>query len=158
MNNITTIKQRFIQEFGEAYIHYGLPKLMGRIVGLLLFSGKAISLDEITTELNVSKGPVSQIMNRLRDHNLIERVWIPGDRKDYYKPHDEIFGNAFRNQMLLQKKNLDLAHRYEEIIENIDSEEVHNFRKNIHEMKEFYQKMEITYENFLTEWLSRLKS
>lgn len=104
MNNITTIKQRFIQEFGEAYIHYGLPKLMGRIVGLLLFSGKAISLDEITTELNVSKGPVSQIMNRLRDHNLIERVWIPGDRKDYYKPHDEIFGNAFRNQMLLQKK------------------------------------------------------
>jgi len=107
-----SIKQEFIQDFGEAYQLFGLPKLMGRIVGLMLYVNKPISLGDITNQLNVSKGPVSQMVRRLKDHNLIERVWVPGDRKDFYRAVPDIFGNAFQNQMALMGQNLSLAKKY----------------------------------------------
>ncbi len=151
------IKQQFIQDYGEAYQHFGLPKLMGRIVGLLLFIDSPVSLDDITQELNVSKGPVSQIVNRLREHNLVERVWVPGDRKDYYKPHRNIFSNAFHNHMMAQKKNLELAKRYQELIACDDAAELSGFCRNIAEMREFYEKMQEAYQKFLDEWLSRTR-
>ncbi|KAA3614579.1 MAG: MarR family transcriptional regulator [Calditrichaeota bacterium] len=153
--DIAQIKLAFIQDYGEGYQHFGFPKLMGRIVGLLLFEGKAMSLDEITTELNVSKGPVSQITNRLKEHKVIERVWVPGSRKDHYQAQSEIFGNAFYNRMQLQKQNLLLANKFHKLLERVPENEAPEFRKNISEMAEFYQLMMKHYKNFLDEWMHR---
>ena len=156
MANISSLKQEFIQDYGEGYHHFGLPKLMGRIVGLLLFEGKPLSLDYITTELNVSKGPVSQITRRLKDHNLVEQKWIPGDRKDYYQSAQNIFGKAFTNRISLMRTNLTLAEKYQEKLNDQKvSEELINFKKNIDEMAAFYQMMIKHYNNFLDEWNSR---
>ena len=149
------LKQEFIQDYGEGYHMFGLPKLMGRIVGLLLYHGKPTCLADITTELNVSKGPVSQICRRLLDHDLIQRVWVPGSRKDYYQVHPNIFGNAFKNRMMLQLKNLELAQKYQELFKEDDSEESIEFKKNIDEMAEFYDLMHEYYQKFHDEWMKR---
>ena len=69
------IKNEIIQNFGYAYKAFGLSKIMGHVIALLMFSPVPLSLDEICENLNRSKGPVSQIMRRLRDKNLIRRVW-----------------------------------------------------------------------------------
>ncbi len=145
-------KQEFIQDFGEAYHLFGLPKLMGRIVGLMLYMEKPISLDEITNQLNVSKGPVSQIIRRLRDHNLIKRIWKPGDRKDYYQPEADIFGNAFRNHKGLMKRNLELAQKYQAELKSTDSNENAAFKKRIEEMHQFYKLMLECFDKFLYDW------
>ncbi|MGD9486572.1 MAG: GbsR/MarR family transcriptional regulator [Calditrichaceae bacterium] len=155
MNNIPAIKQEFIQDYGEAYQTFGLPKLMGRIVGLLIFIGRPISLDDITDELNVSKGPVSQITRRLRDHNLIQRIWVPGDRKDYYQAAPDIFGNAFRNQISLMKENLRLAQKYHSMAQNDSTEEVQFFKQNMEEMTRFYSLMVKHFNEFLKEWTAQ---
>jgi len=155
MKKSQKLKNQFIQDYGEGYQMFGLPKLMGRIIGLLLYSGKALSLDEITEELNVSKGPVSQITSRLRDHNLIKRIWVPGTRKDYYQAESEIFGNAFHNRMVLQKKNLLLAKKYQRLLKNEQSEETDAFKVNMNEMAEFYELMMEHYQRFYDEWMNR---
>jgi DNA-binding transcriptional regulator GbsR (MarR family) len=146
-----SIKKQFIQDFGEAYVAFGLPRLMGRIVGLLLYTVQPISLDEIAAQLEMSKGPVSQIMRRLRDHGLIQRIWVPGDRKDYYQADQDIFANAFRNQMQQIKGNLMLADRYCQLA---GEEEPENeiFRSRIGEMQEFYKLMIEHYNGFLDAW------
>jgi len=147
-----SIKQEFIQDFGEAYQLFGLPKLMGRIVGLLLYVNRPISLDEITSQLNVSKGPVSQIIRRLRDHNLIQRIWVPGDRKDYYQPEADIFGNAFKNHIGLMKRNLELAQKYQAKLKSSKEEENAQFKERIEEMHQFYKMMLEYFNQFLVDW------
>ena len=144
------VKQHFIQDFGEAYVAFGLPRLMGRIVGLLLYNSTPTSLDDIAAQLEMSKGPVSQIMRRLRDHNLIQRIWVPGDRKDY-QADPAIFSHEFRNQISLIKGNLKLAEKYCDLIEQTEPENNH-FRSRMSEMRDFYSLMIDHYNRFITEW------
>ena len=153
-----SIKQEFIQDFGEAYHRNGLPTLMGRIVGLLLFVNKPITLDEITKQLNVSKGPVSQVMRRLRDHHLIQRIWIPGDRKDYYKAESDIFGNAFRNQVTLMEQNLALVRNYQSALTSLTDPDLESFTARMDEMDQFYKLMKEHFIRFQTEWIERKKT
>lgn len=149
------LKQEFIQDYGAGYQLFGLPALMGRIVGLLLYIGKPVSLTDITHELGVSKGPASQICRRLLDHNLIQRVWKPGSRKDYYQAHPNIFGNAFINSLRMQKKNLELARKFQACGAEDESAAPLEFKKNIDEMAEFYTLMIEHYQIFYEEWMKR---
>jgi DNA-binding transcriptional regulator GbsR (MarR family) len=147
------LKKEFIQDYGAGYQMFGLPALMGRIVGLLLYVGKPVSLTGITQELGVSKGPASQICRRLLDHNLIQRVWKPGSRKDYYQAHPDIFGNAFINTLRMQKKNLELARKFQALLTEEDTEEIAAFKKNIDEMVDFYDMMIAHQQMFHAEWI-----
>jgi len=148
------IKQEFIQDYGEAYQAFGLPKLMGRIVGLMLYYRKPLSLPEITTELNVSKGPVSQITQRLLDHNLIQSVWIPGDRKSYYQIIPDIFGSAFNNIIRAQKRNLQLARKYQALQKKYPESYNETFKTSVDKMAEFYESMIEHFNIFYKEWTS----
>jgi len=151
-SNIFHIKNKFIQEYGLGYHSFGLPKLMGQVVGLLLYHGEPLSLDDITVELQVSKGPVSQIMRRLRDHNLVRRVWVPGSRRDYYEAASDIFGQAFTNHAALQNENLALAHKYTQLIRDTETELPDSFAARMEEMERFYTMMNKHLANFLKEW------
>ena len=62
-----------------------LTELQGRIFGLLYLRPGPVSLDEITTELQQSKGNVSVNVRGLVDWHLVRQVRIPGSRKDHYE-------------------------------------------------------------------------
>ena len=146
------IKTEFIQDYGRGYQSFGLPKLMGRVVGLLLYHGAPLSLDDITDELHVSKGPVSQIMSRLREHQLVRRIWVPGSRRDYYEAEADIFGQAFANHAALQHQNLALARKYTGMVGDSEDELPESFATRMTEMDRFYTLMSKHFANFLTEW------
>lgn len=150
MNDL--IKKDFIQDFGEAYNMFGLPHLMGRIVGLLLHADNPISLDSISKDLNVSKGPVSQIIKRLRDHNQVKRVWVPGDRKDYYIADPDIFQNSFKSHMNMMHNNLLIAQKYKTLLEDKQYVGSHAFQTNINEMDVFFQNVMKHYKILINEW------
>ena len=146
------IKQEFIQDYGLGYQIFGLPKLMGQVVGLLLFTDGPLSLTDITEELQVSKGPVSQIMRRLREHKLVRRIWVPGSRRDYYEAEQDIFGQAFANHINLQNQNLALARKYTATLQQGDAELPASFAERMTEMERFYTLMNKHLMNFLAEW------
>jgi DNA-binding MarR family transcriptional regulator len=144
--------RNFIEDFGEAYVRFGHPKLMGRIVGLLLCQESAISLDQMVELLEVSKGPVSQIAQRLLERNLIERRWIPGDRKDYYEAHTHIFPNAFKNLLGQFELNLQLAQRHREFLKSQRRGKFPLFKKRLDDMYAFYEGMLKATRAFLKAW------
>lgn len=146
------VKREIIQSFGEAYKAFGLSKLMGHIVALMIFSPHPLSLDDICKQLKRSKGPVSQIIRRLRDRNLIRKIWVPGSRKDYYEGHPDIFENAFRNNFELIKKNKKLATELKQKANKSNSDSIGVILKRLDEMEEFYSLMVETYSNFLEGW------
>jgi len=147
------IKKELIQRFGDAYKAFGLSKLMGHIIALLLFSPEPLSLDEITKQLGRSKGPISQIVRRLRDKHLIRKVWMPhNNRKDYYEVEPEIFEQAFRNNLELIKNNTRIAKQLKERIKSSKNANLKPVNDKVIEMERFYLLMEDHYNDFLLSW------
>ena len=150
--DVDRLKQDFIRDFGEGYQVFGLSRLMGHIVGLMLCEDEPQSLDEITERLSVSKGPVSQITRRLSEKNLLHKAWVPGSRRDHYQAEDDIFGQAFANHAGKQSQNLELAHRYLELVEANPDEVLAYFRHRVAEMTRFYELMLEYQDAFMAEW------
>ncbi len=153
MTEKSQIKTEMISRFGDAYKAFGLNKLMGHIVALLIFSPQPVSLDEICEELGRSKGPVSQILRRLRDKKLIRKAWFTeNNRKDYYEIEPEIFENAFLNNFALIRNNTRIAGILNDMAGNAELKEGDATRKRIEEMEKFYRLMEVHFTNFQNEW------
>jgi hypothetical protein len=100
----------------------------------------------------VSKGPVSQIMRRLRDNNLVQRVDVPGSRRDHYRADPDIFGRAFANHAALLGRNLHLARKYAAMIAACDGPVPDVLVRRTDEMVRFYSLMERHLAAFLAEW------
>ena len=62
-----------------------LTQLQGRIFGLLYLQDRALSLDEITDELQQSKGNVSVQIRGLLDWQLVRQMRVAGSRRDHYE-------------------------------------------------------------------------
>uniref|UniRef100_A0A832G8B2 HTH-type transcriptional regulator n=2 Tax=Ignavibacterium album TaxID=591197 RepID=A0A832G8B2_9BACT len=153
MSTDEKIKKELIQRFGDAYKAFGLNKLMGHIIALLLFSPQPLSLDEITKQLGRSKGPISQIVRRLRDKRLIRKAWMPeNNRKDYYEIEPEVFEHAFRNNLELIKNNKRIATQLKEKIRSANKQSLETINIRMKEMEMFYSLMEDHFNAFLTEW------
>lgn len=153
MSSEQKLQKELIQRFGDAYKAFGLNKLMGHIVALLIYSPEPISLDDIAKTLGRSKGPVSQILRRLRDKKLIRKAWSPeNNRKDYYEIEPEIFENAFRNNLELIKNNTRIAKQLKEKVKTSKLKNSVILKSRILEMETFYLLMEEHYRNFIKDW------
>lgn len=158
MTSEEQVRKELVQRFGDAYKAFGLNKLMGHVVALLLYSPEPLSLGEIARHLGRSKGPVSQILRRLRDRKLIRKAWSPEDnRKDYYEIEPEVFENAFRNNFELIRNNTRIARQLKEKVQAADSEGLNELRIRIQEMEAFYELMETHYMKFLEDWSKKRK-
>jgi len=148
------IKRELIQRFGDAYKSFGLNKLMGHIVALLIYSTEPLALEDIAKELRRSKGPVSQILRRIRDKKLVRKAWSPeNNRKDYYEIEPEIFENAFRNNLELIKNNTRIAKYLNETMKEIKNKDSRVLHDRMAEMEDFYLLMEKHFRNFLADWI-----
>lgn len=84
----------FIERMGLTLEADGLPRIAGRIFGLLLVSEDARSLDDLAAELRVSKGSVSTNTRLLEQRGLLEQICRPADRRDYYRVPPDLFNHT----------------------------------------------------------------
>ncbi len=79
-------EQHFIEESGILFEMVGLPRMAGRIFGWLLISNPPHqSPSELAEVLQASKGSISTITRLLMQLGLIERISLPGQRRDYFR-------------------------------------------------------------------------
>jgi DNA-binding MarR family transcriptional regulator len=84
-----THRDKLIEDFGLFFEQYGLPRIFGRIYGLLLVTNEPhLSLEQIADELKISKASASTMARQLNAMTMIEKSTVPGDRRDYYKVAD----------------------------------------------------------------------
>jgi DNA-binding transcriptional regulator GbsR (MarR family) len=89
----------FIEQMGLALEADGLPRIAGRIFGLLLVSEDARSLDDLAHELRVSKASVSTNARMLEQRAVLERTSRPGDRRDYYRVPSDLFSHTMAQRV-----------------------------------------------------------
>ena len=87
--------RQFIERVGVLSETEGLPRIAGRIFGLLLVTPGECSLDEMAEALGVSKASISTDARRLEQYGIVVRTSRPGDRRDYYA----IAPNALRQSL-----------------------------------------------------------
>src|SRR4051812_38541175 len=76
--------QQFVERAGLLWEADGLPRIAGRIFGLMIIAEDPLSLDQIAEALGVSKASASTDTRLLERLGYLERISKPGDRKDYY--------------------------------------------------------------------------
>lgn len=75
---------RFVERWGIFFEDEGLPRIAGRMIGLLMLSPSPRTLDDIAETLGVSKASVSTDARRMAERGFLQRSSRPGDRRDYY--------------------------------------------------------------------------
>lgn len=75
----------YVEEVALFWEGFGMPRIAGRIIGLLLVCDPPHrSAAELEEELGVSKSSVSTMIRLLLASGTLERVALPGDRATYY--------------------------------------------------------------------------
>ena len=104
MNAMTTqsldaARRKFIEAGGNTTQSFGFGRIPGQLFALLYLSAKPLCLDDIARELGVSKASVSMTVRQLEQWAAVRRVWVKGDRKDYYEAETD-FGTMLRQGLL----------------------------------------------------------
>ena len=105
---INNVRLRLIDVMGRTTQDLGIGRVAGQVFGIIYLSPSPQSLDDICTQLKLSKASVSIAARQLENLGLIQRQWQGGDRKVYYETARH-FGIALRDgliRMLRQKIQL----------------------------------------------------
>ncbi|EKQ71121.1 putative transcriptional regulator [Leptolyngbyaceae cyanobacterium JSC-12] len=79
-------QKQFVEEVGLLFETIGFPRMAGRVFGWLLISNPPYqSPSELADILQASKGSISTMTRLLEQIGLIERVSLPGQRRDYFR-------------------------------------------------------------------------
>jgi len=91
--------QEFIESMGVYFERFGLPRIGGRILGLLMVASRPLSLDDLARTLRVSRASVSTNMRLITASNLAEQISLPGDRRDYYRFGPDTWERSLRTEI-----------------------------------------------------------
>jgi DNA-binding transcriptional regulator GbsR (MarR family) len=75
---------RFIESMGMYFESYGIPRIGGRILGLLLVAHEPLSAERIASILKASRASISTNFRLLLTSGFAEKVTYPGDRTTYF--------------------------------------------------------------------------
>ena len=84
-------KEELIHAWGVLGQSWGLNKTMAQIHALLMVSTKPLSTEEIMEELNISRGNANMNIRALLEWSIIERILVPGERKEYFKSEKDVW-------------------------------------------------------------------
>ena len=122
--DIQTLRQRFVESAGHFSQSLGAGRVLGQIFAHIYFSKEPQSLDDLTRMLGISKGSASMAVRQLEQWGALRRMWIKGDRKDYYIASDE-FGRIVRNALIeMVGRKMETADGLLEEAQSIIQEEV----------------------------------
>ena len=90
-NKMMEAREHFIQGISRIAHFWGFPKAMGAIYGAIYLSPSPITLDDLVTQVGVSKGAVSTSVRSLERLNMVHKHIKVGDRKDYYTAEEDFW-------------------------------------------------------------------
>ena len=148
--NLAKARDKFIEGAGRLASGLGLPRIIGQLYATLFLADKPLSLDEMAQNLKISKGSASVNIRELEKLRTVRKVWVKGDRKDFYEVEpdfekvitDGVIGAAKRRMEIA----LSIVNDSESLINkarlNLDDEEERRradlYLKRIEDLKRIY--------------------
>jgi predicted transcriptional regulator len=87
---------QYVEAFGLYFEQVGLPRTAGRILGwLLVCDPPHQTMHELVDVLQVSKSSISTASRILIQANLVDKISLPGKRRDYYQMNKNAWTNSW---------------------------------------------------------------
>ena len=91
-----------VERFGLLFENTGAARIAGRVLGwLLLCDPPEQSQPELADALGASKGSISTSLRYLTELGLVERISLPGERRDYYRVGDDAWPRLLERRLRL---------------------------------------------------------
>jgi len=100
-------RQSLVQTWGQLSSQWGINRTMGQIHALLMISPDPMTADQIIGELSISRGNVSMNLRNLMEWGIVHKIYIPGDRKEYYSSEKDAWKMALQIARERKRRELD---------------------------------------------------
>ena len=81
-----------------------------------------MTADQIIQELAISRGNVSMNLRSLLEWGLVHKVYIPGDRKEYFASEKDVWNMALQIARERKRRELDPVIQSMKAIQNIEDD------------------------------------
>ena len=140
---------RYVEEFGLLFEQFGLSRMLGRVLGVLMISDPPErSAEELAEELGASRGSISQTTRSLIQMSLVQRWSRPGERRDYFRIKPGAWHEIMRREMEALGGFREMAERGLDLLDSRDPAA----RRSLEEMRDFYAYWEKEMPAVLERW------
>ncbi len=115
-------KQQFISSWGAFGTDWGINRTMAQIHALLMISADPLTQDDVMEQLGISRGNVNMNIRDLINWGLVDRVILPGERKEYFTAEKDTWKIATQIIKERKKRELDPMLKLLAQLENIDGD------------------------------------
>jgi DNA-binding transcriptional regulator GbsR (MarR family) len=146
-------EQFFVEQAGVVIEHLGMPRMAGRVLGWLhICDPPHQSPGELVAALQASKASISTTLRLLMQIGLVERVVLPGKRRDYFRIREDTWSRTTEERMRMITSMRELAEAGLALRTNADEEATRRLR----EMRDFYafyeRELPMLIERWRQEW------
>ena len=142
-------RRRYIEDFGLLFGQFGLSRMFGRVLGVLMISDPPErSAEELAEALGASRGSISQTTRSLIQMGLVQRWSRPGERRDYFRIKPGAWHEIMRREMESLGSFRETAERGLELLDSDDPATRHS----LEEMRDFYAYWEREMPAVLKRW------
>ncbi|MBK8700907.1 MAG: transcriptional regulator [Saprospiraceae bacterium] len=99
-------KVRFVQSWGNVATNWGVSKTMGMVHALLLIADKPLNVDDLASELEISRSNANMTVRTLLDWNIVYKKCCCGERKEFYVAEKNLWKVFIR--IIEQRKSKEL--------------------------------------------------
>ena len=151
--NLTEARAQFIQSWGILGSQWGINRTMAQIHSLLLVAAEPLSTEDIMEQLSVSRGNTNMNVRELIDWNLVQKVIVPGERREYFTAEKDIWKVATLIMYQRKKRELDpiikVLGQLRDIDGDKDNKEVKAFTDTVGNIKRFAGQAEKTLDTII---------
>ena len=143
------MKEAYIEDIALQLEQTGMTRMAGRMLGALLVADPAEqSAEDLMDTLQASRGSISSSSRYLIQLGLIERVSIPGERRDYFRNKPGAWVEMTRQGLVQARMFREMAERGLGLINSTDPE----VRRGLEEMRDFYAFVEKEFPQVFERW------
>ena len=154
-------KEEFIQAWGTLGTSWGINKTMAQIFALLLITPEKLSVEDIMSELSISRGNASMNLRALMDWNLVDKSTKKGERKEFFHCDRDVW--ALSRKVAEERKNREIKPILKvlnkvNMLEDDNTDETREFKRVTGELMEIVNKTDQALTHFINSeksWVMR---
>ncbi|MEA2024340.1 MAG: MarR family transcriptional regulator [Actinomycetota bacterium] len=141
-------RMRFAEEVSLLFEVWGLPPMAGRVWAALLVTDQPhLSATDLREQIGASAGSISAALAALTRMGIIDRVWVPGDRRSYYATSTAALEHLLERKAEALTQMVGLAERGVEAFSDVDPA-----KARLEEMRDFYAWFDREFDVLIERW------
>jgi DNA-binding transcriptional regulator GbsR (MarR family) len=139
---------RFAEDVSLMFEAMGMSPMAGRVWAALLVTDRPhLSATDLQEQIGASAGSVSTAVTALTRMGIVDRVWVPGDRRSYYTASMSALERLLERSADVLTQMVALSERGMDALENVDPA-----RKRLEQMRDFYTWFDREFDLLIERW------